>query len=287
MAKHLIALIFLILSLSSYGAVGTIDSFEGDVNIVSGTRSRLAENALVLETGDIIRSGTNAWALLHMSDGAIVTVRPETEIRVDAYHYHAKEAPGENKSILFLLRGSLRVITGLIGKSNRAGYAVNTPTATIGIRGTDHETSHVDAAQAALGIAPGGTYDKVYSGATVLRNSRGEAHIDPGQIAFADAGARSAPQRLQREPTFLRSHDAIDRRVAPRREQLQRIRDETGRSDNRSGGDSGSSGNSGANSHAESSARSERSESSRGGDSRHSSSERSDSPSSGRNRGGR
>ncbi len=254
------------------------------MKIVSGTNSRPAENAVALEVGDIVRSGANAWALLHMSDGAIVTVRPETEFRLDAYRYHAKDAPSDNKSILFLVRGSLRVITGMIGQSNRAGYAVITTTATIGIRGTDHETTHVDAAQAALGLAPGGTYDKVYSGATVLRNSRGEARLEPGQIAFADSDVRAAPQRLQREPAFLRMHDAADRRAAPRREQLQRLRDEPGRSENRSGGDSNSGG---AKSNSESGGRSERSESGRGGESRSSTSGRSESSNSGRNRGGR
>lgn len=253
------------------------------MKIVSGTSSRLAENALPLEVGDIIHTEANAWALLHMSDGALITVRPETEFRLDAYRYDAKDAPGENKSILSLVRGSLRVITGLIGQSNRAGYAVNTPIATIGIRGTDHETTHVDAARAASGAALGGTYDKVYSGATVLRNARGETRLEPGQIAFADAGARAVPQRLAREPAFLRSNDTVDRRAAPRREQLQRLREERDRSDNRSGG--GDSG--GAKSNSDSGGRSERTESGRGGDSRSSSGGRSESSSSGRNRGGR
>lgn len=36
-----------------------------------------------------------------------------------------------------LVKGGFRTVTGLIGKANREDYRVNTPTATIGVRGTD------------------------------------------------------------------------------------------------------------------------------------------------------
>lgn len=42
---------------------------------------------------------------------------------------------------LLAVRGALRSISGWIGKINPRGYRVTTPTVTIGIRGTDHETT--------------------------------------------------------------------------------------------------------------------------------------------------
>ena len=38
-----------------------------------------------------------------------------------------------------LLKGGFRAVSGLIGHTRREDYAVQTPVATIGIRGTDYE----------------------------------------------------------------------------------------------------------------------------------------------------
>lgn len=219
--KLIVAFVFLFWSAAIFAAVGSIDSFDGDVLILSKGVTRTAGERGSIEEGDVIRSGKGAWALVQMMDGALLTVRPQTEFRIEMYRYAPEADPATMRSVISLKQGALRIVTGLIGKHNRAGYALKTPTATIGIRGTDHDTAHIGRDAASGGVSPG-TYDQVHSGGTVLRSSRGEVQINPGQTAHADLTGLAQPRLLDREPRFYQVHREIDRRVAPRREELQR-----------------------------------------------------------------
>src|SRR5579862_4253840 len=122
-----------------FAAIGTIDSFEGDVRVISATADRAARSGMELNEGDTVKTGANAWALLAMIDGASMTLRPQSQLRLDTYRYNPDGEAPKNSSLLSLLQGAFRSVTGYIGRSNRDGYRITTPTATIGIRGTDHE----------------------------------------------------------------------------------------------------------------------------------------------------
>ncbi len=60
-----------------------------------------------------------------------MTVRPQSQLRLDTYRYDPEGEPAKNSSVLSLLKGALRSVTGYIGRANREGYRVTTPTATI------------------------------------------------------------------------------------------------------------------------------------------------------------
>jgi hypothetical protein len=122
-------------------------------------------------------------------------------------------------------------------------YRIDTPTATIGVRGTDHEP---------LVIPPGsadgepGTYDRVHAGETSLRTQRGEVRVRPAQAGFTPHGG-GLPRMLERVPGRYRPgrqdhrfeglHDRIHARLGDRREQrLRLIRDRrVGRTDGEPG----------------------------------------------------
>jgi hypothetical protein len=63
-----------------------------------------------------------------------VSLQPNTEFKIANYVDEAD--PKQDRFLVDLLRGSMRAITGLIGKRNRENYKVTTTTATIGIRGS-------------------------------------------------------------------------------------------------------------------------------------------------------
>ena len=77
----------------------------------------------------------NGRAQLRFTDGAYVSLQPNTTFEVREYRYDGK-TDGTEKGIFGLLRGALRTVTGLIGRVNRDAYQIQTPTATVGIRGT-------------------------------------------------------------------------------------------------------------------------------------------------------
>jgi hypothetical protein len=87
-----------------------------------------------IESGQAILTGASGRAQVRFTDGGLVSLQPNTEFKVA--NYVDKADPKEDRFLVDLLRGSMRAITGLIGKRNRENYKVTTTTATIGIRGS-------------------------------------------------------------------------------------------------------------------------------------------------------
>ena len=123
----------------SYAAgAANIDFAAGRVTAVNaaGVQRPLTKGAEI-SNGDTIHTGDGGRAQVRFSDGAMISLQPETEFRVDNYQYSGK-ADGQEKGFFSLLKGGLRTITGWVGRSNRDNYKVTTSVATIGIRGTEY-----------------------------------------------------------------------------------------------------------------------------------------------------
>jgi len=195
---------------------GTIDSLAGKVTIVGKNGvSRPANAGTSLFEGDLVESGADGWALLDMDDGATLTLRAATRLRIDSYRF---EGDANDNSVLSLLRGTFRAVTGLIGRTARSNYKIVTPNATIGVRGTDHEPAYYPPGES--GEVEPGTYDKVNAGETVLRNADGETAISPGQAAFVHHLRRERPRLLATAPAFYQRHAEFDRGIADRLRRL-------------------------------------------------------------------
>jgi hypothetical protein len=100
----------------------------------AGVRRRLVDGASVYP-GDVVQTGLGAKVVLAFRDDSRLTLGANTQFRVDSFVFDNKN-PNDGKFLVTLLRGSLRALTGLIGKSNTRNVGFTTPTATIGIRGT-------------------------------------------------------------------------------------------------------------------------------------------------------
>jgi len=207
-----------------YAAIGTIDSLDGDVRVIAGGVERRGHFGLAIKEGDTIKTGANAWAFFAMSDGASMTLRPNTQLRFDIYRYHPHGDVTQNRCLMSLVKGAFRSVTGVIGQVNRANYQITTPTVQIGIRGTDHEPAYYPppGPGEVLDFRPG-VYDKVNAGESFLRNAKGAIGIKPGQIGFAREGGRSRPQLLRSTPAFYQRHAELDRKIAARRQELHRL----------------------------------------------------------------
>ena len=127
----------LLVPVGAGAAVGRIDFASGDVSgkDAQGKERRLTRGATINE-GDTIVTGRGR-AQIRFSDGARTALLPNSEFRVDTYRYEAQKEE-ESRGFFSLLKGGLRTITGAIGRTRRDGYRVTTPTATIGIRGTEY-----------------------------------------------------------------------------------------------------------------------------------------------------
>lgn len=87
--------------------------------------------------GDMLVTAKDSYAQVQMNDGAQMTLRPHSNLKIEEYQFN-KQEPKSDNAVFRLLKGGFRTLTGLIGKRGNAdAYKVRTATATIGIRGTD------------------------------------------------------------------------------------------------------------------------------------------------------
>jgi len=120
---------------------GIAQFIAGDVS-VRGADGKI--NALQkgkdIESGQAIVTGANGRAQVRFSDGGMVSLQPNTEFKLA--NYVDKGDPKEDRFLVDFLSGSMRAVTGLIGKRNRANYKIFTATSTIGIRGSSFTASY-------------------------------------------------------------------------------------------------------------------------------------------------
>ncbi len=195
----------------------------GDVVVARGPAEIRAATGTLVQSGDTIRVGPASNAQIRLADESIVGLRPGTIFRLDEFAYSG-QGDGNARSLFTLLKGGFRTVTGAIGRlHSRERYAVRTPTATIGIRGTHYTVVHCDndcgtanrVSLAALDsiaqsdVAPGvgqsipnGTYGGVTDGRIEVVNQTGE-HEFAANTFFYVAAANTAPQNLIAPPNFL------------------------------------------------------------------------------------
>ncbi len=119
--------------------VGFVASLEGEVRVSSDDLSwQAARQDSPIAIGDRIQTAEGAKALILLVDDTLLHVDEDTELRVESFHVGA--AATREKSILRQTRGRLRTVVGdAFGGPTR--IEVHTPTAVVGIKGTDFETS--------------------------------------------------------------------------------------------------------------------------------------------------
>lgn len=127
----------LVFSVSAAAApVGKVLAASGSVQAIAanGQARSLAREAAV-ERGDTLVTGADGSLEVRFVDDALLILRPGARMRVDDYHAEG----GTFRSLLNLVSGGLRMLTGQIAKRNREQFKLVTATAVIGVRGTDFE----------------------------------------------------------------------------------------------------------------------------------------------------
>lgn len=114
--------------------------------------------------GDIIETASNASASLAFRDESKINLGPSTRLRVDDFSFDAAQ-PASGRNFVSLLRGSLRAVTGLIGKASRQNVRFSTSTATIGIRGSE---VGINCTGVCAGELPLASFGNVGNGLTVF-----------------------------------------------------------------------------------------------------------------------
>ncbi len=121
-------------------AATTAFASSGVVAIQADGQRRALSRGEEIRAGETVDTGPGR-AQLRFTDGAMVSLQPQTQFRIDAYEFKG-QADGSEKGFFSLLKGALRTITGAIGKKDRKAYRLDTAVATIGIRGTIYSVAY-------------------------------------------------------------------------------------------------------------------------------------------------
>ena len=213
----LVFFLFLISSQSAWAIVGKIQSVIGTARISKQTGQEYpAIKGDNLYEGDSVATGSNSNVQIRMVDEALIWLRPTTEFKITKYRSTQHGKP-KNEAALRLLAGSMRTVTGVIGKANPGDYKLSTPSATIGIRGTEFDAVYATSQIAAdLQIAPG-TYNRVYTGGTSLQGVTGQINLNANEAGFMGEQATDIPRVLPNIPEFLNTsgNSTASLRAAP------------------------------------------------------------------------
>jgi hypothetical protein len=114
----------------------------GIIKIIAGdVRARDAQGERSLKSGDAVFAndrliaGKEGSASAVLRDGTTLVLTNNSQLDIQKFAFNA--TTHEGGLVVNLLQGSLRMLTGLIGKANPDAIQVKTKTLSVGIRGTD------------------------------------------------------------------------------------------------------------------------------------------------------
>ena len=117
--------------------VGRVLLAAGDTVAIRGNQTVKLTFGTLVQDKDLLRTGAASNLQVRFIDESIVSMKEASELRIDEFQFSGKE-DGKERGFFSLLKGGLRTVTGLIGRTNNANYKLSTTAATIGIRGTDY-----------------------------------------------------------------------------------------------------------------------------------------------------
>ena len=161
--------------------VGNIANVVDDVKIERGTDKINATKNMVLKSGDVVSTGVAGRVNWQMADDSVFALPEGSRFRID--NFSEKSSNSGGKAVFTLVKGAFRTISGLIGKISGDTYQVNTPIATMGIRGTDYAAS---LKKGGSSQHPDGLYGRVYKGMIFMKNAAGSLDVPAGKTGFVD-----------------------------------------------------------------------------------------------------
>ncbi len=215
----LLLLLFLMTGLAqAAGEAASVISISGTVSAQrpDGKLRVLARDSVV-QVGDIVMTEKGSAVRLRFTDGGEITLRPATRLVVEDHRF-AQNKPAEDATVLNLLKGGMRAVTGLVGKrGNQDAYQTRTTAATIGIRGTDYAllvclpgdggcaafSLPEEFAETATDLPPG-LYLAVFDGEIAASNQAATRNFPAGRAAFIRDNS-TPPLELARDPGLGRA----------------------------------------------------------------------------------
>jgi hypothetical protein len=113
---------------------GFVKVAEGTATVTRGNQTMPAAPGLPLEEGDVLKTGADGQLGVVLRDDTRVSLGPDTEVRIDRFVF--APAQGQLALVLKMARGVAAYVSGKIAQLSPDAVRVETPVATVGVRGT-------------------------------------------------------------------------------------------------------------------------------------------------------
>lgn len=112
----------------------------GAVSALAIEKNRKLKRRSPVFSNDKIITGEESSTQIRMVDGGLLSLQSNSELEIVDYEFNQKDQDGQVR--LSLLKGGLRTVTGSLTASAKK-YQMQTPVASIGVRGTHYEAEIV------------------------------------------------------------------------------------------------------------------------------------------------
>lgn len=114
--------------------IGYVMKVQGEAFVQDNGQLQPAVVGTPLHRGSLLKTGPTGSMGVTLEDSTVMSVGPESELTIDAYAFE----PSQDSLQLSarITRGTLNYISGIIAKLKPEAVQINTPTGTIGVRGT-------------------------------------------------------------------------------------------------------------------------------------------------------
>jgi hypothetical protein len=119
--------------------IGRIKVARGDVTIERGAAIVPGQVGSRLVATDTLRTGADGSVGIAMTDDSLLSIGPNSVLRLDRYAYDPVARAGRFDAALN--KGTLAVVSGRIAKQSPEAMTLRTPAAILGVRGTEFAVS--------------------------------------------------------------------------------------------------------------------------------------------------
>jgi hypothetical protein len=115
--------------------VGLVKVARGQVTIDRQGQTAPARVGMSVAAADVVRTGGDGSVGITMRDDSLLSAGPNSVLTLDRFEYDPTTQQGRFDASL--QRGTLAVVSGRIARQSPSSMTVRTPSAVLGVRGTD------------------------------------------------------------------------------------------------------------------------------------------------------
>jgi hypothetical protein len=127
------------LAIPAWADVGQIKVAKGQVSVDRKGQSLPGQVGMLLESADIVKTGADGSVGITMRDNSLLSAGPNSILSLDQFEFDPTTNQGRFDARL--QRGTLAVVSGRIAKKTPQAMTVRTPSAVLGVRGTEFVVS--------------------------------------------------------------------------------------------------------------------------------------------------